>query len=122
MLDVVAPIESYLDNVPRGLDVLTSDSSISRFVALEQSFGNAGHSDVYSPWDTIDHFGRVQIREALGDSGTEQSTTSGVGEAAENTALKPFAVPKPHERRSHLLTGKELADSASGLAASCSKE
>ena len=92
-----------------------------RIVALEQSFGNAGLSDVYSPWDTIDHFGRVQIREALGSSGTEQPTTSGAGESAESTALKPFAVPKPYKRGSHLLTGKELADSASSLAASCSK-
>ena len=94
--------------MPRGLDVLTTDSSISRFVALEESFGNAGFSDVYSPWDTIDRFGGVQIREALGNSGTEQATASGVDEAAENTALKPFAVPKPNKRRSLLLTGKEL--------------
>ena len=122
MFDVIAPIQSYLDSVPRGLDVLTSNSSITRFVAFEQSFGNAGLSDVYSPWDTIDHFGRVQIREALGTSGTAQSTTSSVGAAAESTGLKPFAVPKPYKRRSHLLSGKELADSASRLAASCKKD
>ena len=122
MFDVIAPIQSYLDNVPQGLDVLTSDSSITRFVGLEQSFGNAGLSDVYSPSDSIDHFGRVQIREALGTSGTGQSTTSSVDGTAESTGLKPFAVPKPYKRRSNLLTGKELADSASRLVASCSKD
>ena len=122
MFDVIAPIQSYLDNVPQGLDVLTSDSSITRFVGLEQSFGNAGLSDVYSPWDSIDHFGRVQIREALGTSSSRQTTTSSVDGTAEGTGLKPFAVPKPYKRRSHLLTGKELADSASRLVASCSKD
>ena len=122
MFDVIAPIQSYLGNVPQGLDVLTSDSSITRFIELEQSFGNAGLSDVYSPWDSIDHFGRVQIREALGTSSSGQTTTSSVDGTAKGTGLKPFAVPKPYKRRSHLLTGKELADSASRLVASCSKD
>ena len=40
MFDVIAPIQSYLSFVSRRLDVLTSDLSVSQFLALEQSFGN----------------------------------------------------------------------------------
>ena len=54
MFDVIAPIQSYLTYVTHGLDVLTSDSSLSRLLPLEQSFGDAGLSDIYSPWDSVD--------------------------------------------------------------------
>ena len=47
------------------MDVFTFNFSVSRFISLEQAFGNAGLSDVYSPWDKIDDFGKVQIRETL---------------------------------------------------------
>ena len=46
MFDVVAQIQSYLGYCARGLDVLTSDSSVTRFLSLEQSFGNSGLTDV----------------------------------------------------------------------------
>ena len=49
MFDVIAPIQSYLGYVTHGLDVLTSDSSVSRFLPLEHSFGNSGLTDIYSP-------------------------------------------------------------------------
>ena len=122
MFDVYPSIQSYLNSVPRGLDVLTSDFSISRFVALGQSFGNAGISDVYCPWDTIDHFRRFPIREALDVCGTEQQAASDGSEIEGNTGVKHFEFPKLYKRRSHLLKEeRELADSAPRLAASCSK-
>ena len=74
MFDVIAPIQSFLGYVGHGLDVLTSDSSVSRFLPLEQSFGNAGLNDVYSPWDSIDHFGRAQIRENLEPKGASNES------------------------------------------------
>ena len=70
MFDVIAPIQSYLSYVTHGLDVLTSDSSVSRLLPLEQSFGDAGLSDIYSPWDSVDNFRRAQIREKLEPKGT----------------------------------------------------
>ena len=45
--------------------MLTADSSVSCFMALEQSFGNTNLSDPYSPWISLDHFDRAQVREAL---------------------------------------------------------
>ena len=39
VFDVIAPIQSYLGYVSHGLEVFTSDSSLSRFQLLEQSFG-----------------------------------------------------------------------------------
>ena len=98
MFDVVAPIQSYLSYVTLGLDVLTSDSSVSLFLPLEQSFGNSGLSSVYSPWDSVDHFGGAQIRESwspkvravkLVEAGPQ------VNVPREDAPLQPFYVPKP---------------------------
>ena len=105
-----------------GLDVLTSDSSVSRFLLLEQSFGTAGLSDVYSPWDSVDHFGRAQIRQSLEPRGASDESGPPVSMTEENVPLQPFHVPKPGKRRSHLLSGEELTESASRLVASCSKK
>ena len=65
MFDVIAPIQSCLSHVPRWLDVLTSDFSSSRFVALEQSVEKASLCDVYGPWDTIDHLAGSELEELL---------------------------------------------------------
>ena len=83
MFDVLAPIQSYLGNVFRGLDTLASDASISRFLLLEQTFGDTALDSTYSPWDSFDHFGRTQIRDGLSSSlrlptkrGTSRPSTS----------------------------------------------
>ena len=89
MFDVVAPIQSFLGNVSRGLDVLTSDSSISRFLDLEKTFGNTGLGGTYSPWDCIDHFGRGQIRENLS---SQASTSLGAGTSQSGTRKSPKVV------------------------------
>ena len=89
MFDVVAPIQSFLGNVSRGLDVLTSDSSISRFLDLEKTFGNTGLGGTYSPWDCIDHFGRGQTRENLS---SQASTSIGAGTSQSGTRKSPKVV------------------------------
>ena len=68
MFDVLAPIQSYLGNVSRGLDTLTPDASISRFLLLEQTFGDTALDSTYSPWDSFDDFGRTEIRDRLSSS------------------------------------------------------
>ena len=90
-------------------------------VLLEQSFGNAGLSDVYSPWDSIDHFGRAQIREIFALIEPRGETTSRTSRTEKSIAQKTFPVPKPKKQRSHLLPEEELTDSAPRLVASCSK-
>ena len=81
IFDVVAPIQSFLGHGLRGMDILTSDSSIASFLSLEQSFGTTGLESTYSPWDYIDHFGRQQTREGFNvcrraTTGAESSRTS----------------------------------------------
>ena len=122
MFDVVAPIQSYLGYCARGLDVLTSDSSVTRFLSLEQSFGNSGLSDVYSPWDSVDHFGRVKIRDDLNPRGAGKGAAQESSVPEGTSTLKPFAVPKTNKRRSHLLTDDELTESATRLIAGSSKD
>ena len=129
VFDVIAPIQSYLSYVTHGLDVFTSDSSVSRFLLLEHSFGNAGLSDVYSPWNSIDHFNRAEIRRTLDPPETQDETSSRerldssrASNTQNSTAIKFFPVPKPGKRRSHLLSEEKLADSASRLVAGCSND
>ena len=57
-VDVILPAQFYLANVSRGVETLTSNSSATKFLDFEPSFGSAGLSDVYSPWDSADFFGR----------------------------------------------------------------
>ena len=121
MFDVIAPIQSFLGYVDHGLDILTSDASVSRFLPLEQSFGNSGLSDLYSPWDSVDHLGKTQIRENLESKETGSKSGPQVNSADEEAPIQPFPVPKPGKRHSHLLSGEELAESASRLVAESSK-
>ena len=121
MFDVIAPIQSFLGYVGHGLDVLTSDASVSRFLPLEQSFWNSGLSDLYSPWDSVDHFGMTQIRENLESKEARNQSGPQGNSAAEETPMQSFPVPKPGKRHSHLLSGEELTESASRLVAGSSK-
>ena len=120
--DVVTPIQSYLEGSSRGIDVFTSEDSVRRFLALEPPFGTTGLKDTYSPWDSLDHFGRGQIKDVIGPTSTNKQdapTTSSV--ATSTKAPSQFLVPKPGRRHSDLLTGEELAKSAERLNASSSK-
>ena len=72
MFDIVAPIQSYLSNVARGLDTLVSEGSIARFLALEKTFGGTGLSSTYCPWDEMDRFNRAAIQECINSQSTEQ--------------------------------------------------
>ena len=101
MFDVVAPIQSFLGSVSRGLDVLTSEASVSRFLQLEQTFGITGLESTYSPWDSFNHFGRQQIRETLSSS---FRIPSGSGAGRPNSSKSPKGVrispDKPSSKRS----------------------
>ena len=87
MFDVVAPIQSFLGHGLRGLDILTSDSSIASFLSLERSFRTTGLESTYSPWDYNDHFGRQQIRESF--NVCRRATTG-----AESSRASPNKSPK----------------------------
>ena len=47
------------------MNSVSSDDSIAAFLRLEPTFVGIGTSDVYSPWDSVDFFGRVGILEQL---------------------------------------------------------
>ena len=64
-VDVVLPVQSYFHNVTNGMDSVSSDDSIAAFLRLEPTFVGIGTSDVYSPWDSVDSFGRVRILKQL---------------------------------------------------------
>ena len=106
------------------MDSVSSDDSIAAFLRLEPTFVGVGTSDVYSPWDSVDFFGRAGILEQL-DPGRACS-----GSQALVSTSKPAVVSKPDrsktsgpaKKMSYLLDRKELAQSGKKLlSASCSK-
>ena len=102
---------SHTGYFARGLNLLTSDASVTLFLSLVQSFGNSGLTVVYSPWYSVDHFGRVKIREALDPSGADKNAVQDSNVPESTSPLKPFAVPKPNKRRSHLFKKKHCIPS-----------
>ena len=72
LFDIVAPIQSYLGNVARGLNTLFSDGSIAHFLVLEKLFGGTGLSSTYCPWDKINRFNRAAIEDCINSQSTEQ--------------------------------------------------
>ena len=71
-VDVVLPVQSYFQNVPYSVEVVSSDQSVAAFLQLELTFVGVGTSDIYSPWDSADFFGRGEILERLDPNGTYQ--------------------------------------------------
>ena len=45
-VDVILRVQSYFLNVPRGVETVTSEQSISKFLLVKTDFGTQGLSDV----------------------------------------------------------------------------
>ena len=117
MFDVLAPIQSYLGNVSHGLDALTSDASISRFLLLEQTFGHTAHDNTYSPWDSFDQFGRQQIRDGLSSS-LRISTKSGTSRPSTSKSPKVVRVSPGKTVAQHSVSETEETSSSKACSSS----
>ena len=116
MYDVVTPLQSYLIDTARGVEVFTSDASIARFLALEPTFRTTGLKDTYSPWDELDKFGRFEIQETISGVRSKSPKVPSVVDVPSCSKASPsFMVPKPGKRRSHLISDQELTESAERL-------
>ena len=122
MFDVVAPIQSFLGGVSRGLDALTSESSVSHLLTLEQTFGNTGLDSTYSPWVSFDHFGRQQIREGINSC---HKISTGVGTSRPGSSKSPKVVQmspgKSAPHRSTLESEEASTSKASNLSGNSAK-
>ena len=65
LLDTILPIQSFLINVGRSIDALSTPSSILEFLSFDPTFGNSGFADTYSPWGGLDYFDRAKILSTL---------------------------------------------------------
>ena len=119
--DVVTPIQSYLGGSSRGIDVFTSDDSVRRFLALEPTSGTTGSKDTCSPWDSLDHFGRAQMKYVIGPTPSSKQDAPPTSILAKDTKGPPHFITKPGRRYSNLLSSEELTKSAERLNASSSK-
>ena len=65
LTDIILPVQFYFKSVPRGVETLSADTSVSKFLSLETTFGDSAFRDSYDPWLSIDLFGRAGILEKL---------------------------------------------------------
>ena len=65
LIDLIQPVQSYFTNVARGVEVMTREESVTKFLALEPTFGSTALSDVYCPLLSVDFFGKARIFEGL---------------------------------------------------------
>ena len=111
-VDVILPVQSHFCNVSRGVETVTSQQSISKFLLLEPDFETQGLSDVFCPWLSVDYIGRTKLLEQLNPNGPFhsappvdlESDASSVGKAKKK---KYEALMK---RTRQLLSDTELAD------------
>ena len=54
LADITLPMQSYFKNVPLGIDTLSSNASITKFLSLEATFGVGALNDLYDPFQAID--------------------------------------------------------------------
>ena len=76
LVDTILSVQSFFMNVGHSIDILTSSSSISEFLAFEPTFGGTAFSDTYGPWDGLDYFNRSQILSVLKPKGDVQKSDS----------------------------------------------
>ena len=60
-VEVMLRVQPYFRNVSRGMETVTSEQSISKFLLLEPDFGTQGLTDVYRPWLSVDYFERTRF-------------------------------------------------------------
>ena len=76
LIDTILPVQSFFMNVGRSIDILSTASSITEFLAFEPTFGGSAFSDTYGPWDGLDYFNRSSILSVLKPKrGTQKSDT-----------------------------------------------
>ena len=123
-VDVVLPVQFYFQNVPYSVEAVSSDQSVAAFLRLEPTFVGVGTSDVYSPWDSVDFFGRAEILERMDPDGTCQRSRN-LDPATKNANVTKSAESKKSKvskKMSHLLTRSELSQSAENLLSATSSK
>ena len=122
-VDVILPVQSYFRNVPRGVETVTSEQSIAKFLLLEPDFGTQGLSDVYCPWLSVDYFGRTKLLEQLDPKGSFQPAPplDLESESSSGSKAKKKKYGALMQKTTQLLSETELTRSAEDLVAGCSK-
>ena len=106
LTDIILPVQSYFKSVPRGVETLSDDSSVSKFLSLETTFGDSALRDSYDPWLSIDLFGRAGILAKLDPNAITPQEQAKAAEPEVSQSCSPqknLAVPRGKKRSSKLL-------------------
>ena len=75
LVGTILPVPSYFINVSRSVEAFATDSSFAD-LSFELIFGDTGFTDVYSPWDSVAHFGRYNIYATLKPAALKRPVTT----------------------------------------------
>ena len=70
---------------------MTREESVSKFLALEPTFGTTALSDVYCPWLSVDFFGRARNFEGLDPA---KSCQRDAGSPSKSRGVESIEPPK----------------------------
>ena len=124
LIDLVQPVQSYYANVARGVEVTTSDDSVSKFLALEPNFGNTAISDVYCPWLSVDFFDSAKIHKSLDPTGScprDLQSPIKIRETAPIDSPKTIYFPRGKKRGRYESSSRNRSSSNETLQAGTSK-
>ena len=124
LTDLVRPVQSYFANVAQGVEVMTREEPVSKFLALEPSFGNSALSDVYCPWLSVNFFDRADILKKLDPTG---SCHRDLQAQSESRDIAPMESPKSihyargKKRGRYQTSSRDRSSSTGSLQAGTSK-
>ena len=65
LVEVIQPVQSYVANVPEPSKNATTPAAIANFTALSSTLGADILSKTYSPWSSVDFFGKDALKNQL---------------------------------------------------------
>ena len=65
LADIILHVQFYFIDLGRSIDAFTTAPPISKFLIFEPTFDGPSFSDIYSPWDGLDHSARANILTKL---------------------------------------------------------
>ena len=84
LTDVIQPVQSYVANVPDAIKEAVTSDAYTKFTHLSSTLGSGVLSKTYSPWASVDYFGKDALKEQMqaahkARSKDAESVTSSLG-------------------------------------------
>ena len=123
LTDLIRPVQSYFANVSKSVEIMTSEESISKFLALEPTFRSTAVSDIYCPWLSVNFFDRAEVLKNLDPTGSCRKDLQSQTESQETVPMespKSIHYDRAKKRGRYQTSSRERSSSAGSLQAGTS--